>query len=80
MRAYSESLQLAMWQRERFTDPPCSAIVLEKVCEYLYYNERNKDAKDVPKMEIPMELSLELLIAGDFLNSKCIQSAPKALC
>lgn len=44
--------------------------MLEKVCEYLYYNERNKDAKDVPKMELPMELSLELLIAGDYLNSE----------
>ena len=45
-----------------------SALVLEKVCEYFYYNEKNKDAKDVPDMDIPTELSLELLIAADYLD------------
>ncbi|GAM85101.1 hypothetical protein ANO11243_031040 [Dothideomycetidae sp. 11243] len=44
------------------------AIVLEKVCQYLYYNEKNKDAKDVPDMDLPAELSLELLMAADYLN------------
>jgi transcription elongation factor B subunit 1 len=43
--------------------------VLEKVCEYFYYNEKMKDAKDVPDMELPLELSLELLMAADYLNS-----------
>ncbi|KAL9127524.1 MAG: hypothetical protein Q9217_003612 [Psora testacea] len=37
-----------------------SSIVLEKVCEYLYYNLKYKDVKDVPDMEIPPELCLEL--------------------
>jgi hypothetical protein len=45
-----------------------SGVVLEKVCEYLYYNEKHKDAKDVPDMEIPPELCLELLMASDYLD------------
>ena len=45
-----------------------SGLVLEKVCEYFYYNEKYKDAKDVPDMDIPTELSLELLIAADYLD------------
>lgn len=47
-----------------------SAIVLEKVCEYLYYHEKHKDAKDVPEPDIPAELSLELLMAADYLNGE----------
>ena len=42
--------------------------MLEKVCEYLYYNEKHKDSKDVPDMDIPTELCLELLMAADYLN------------
>ena len=48
----------------------CSGVVLEKVCEYLYYNLKNKDQKDVPDMEIPPELCLELLMAADYLNGE----------
>jgi transcription elongation factor B subunit 1 len=47
-----------------------SGVILEKVCEYLYYHETHKDAKDVPDMEIPPELCLELLMAADFLNGE----------
>jgi transcription elongation factor B subunit 1 len=43
-------------------------MVLEKVCEYLYYNEKHKDARDVPDMDIPPELCLELLMAADYLG------------
>lgn len=46
-----------------------SGVVLEKVCEYFYYNERNKDARDVPDMDIPPELCLELLVAADYLST-----------
>ncbi|KZF19413.1 POZ domain-containing protein [Xylona heveae TC161] len=46
-----------------------NGIVLEKVCEYFYYNEKNKDARDVPDMDIPPELCLELLMAADYLNT-----------
>jgi transcription elongation factor B subunit 1 len=38
------------------------------VCEYLYYNQKHAESKDVPDMEIPPELCLELLIAADYLN------------
>ncbi|KAF1349055.1 BTB/POZ protein [Delphinella strobiligena] len=47
-----------------------NGLVLEKVCEYFYYNEKMKDAKDVPDMEIPAELCLELLMAADYLNGE----------
>ncbi|RMZ77722.1 hypothetical protein DV738_g4250, partial [Chaetothyriales sp. CBS 135597] len=46
-----------------------SGIVLEKVVEYLYYNEQHKDSTGVPDMEIPSELCLELLMAADFLDT-----------
>ena len=45
-----------------------SGVVLEKVCEYLYYNLKHKDQKDVPDMEISPELCLELLMAADYLD------------
>jgi len=45
-----------------------SGAVLEKVCEYLYYHDKYCYEKDVPEMEIPAELCLELLIASDYLN------------
>ncbi|TVY87823.1 Elongin-C [Lachnellula willkommii] len=46
-----------------------SGIVLEKVAEYFYYNYRNRNREDVPDMEIPPELCLELLMAADFLDT-----------
>ncbi|SMQ54047.1 unnamed protein product [Zymoseptoria tritici ST99CH_1A5] len=45
-----------------------NGLVLEKVCEYLYYNEKNRDAKNVPDMDLPTELCLEILMAADYLN------------
>lgn len=45
-----------------------SGLVLEKVCEYFYYNEKNREAKDVPEMDFPSELCLELLMAADYLD------------
>jgi hypothetical protein len=49
-----------------------SGIVLEKVAEYFYYNWRNRDAIDVPDMDIPPELCLELLMAADYLDSEFV--------
>lgn len=46
-----------------------SGTILEKVCEYFYYNEKYRDATDVPDMEIPPELALELLMIADFLHT-----------
>jgi hypothetical protein len=51
-----------------------SGVVLEKVCEYMYYNEKHKDAKDVVDLDVPPELSLELLMAADYLDSKCLDT------
>lgn len=42
--------------------------MLEKVCEYLYYNEKHKDSTNVADMDIPPELCLELLMAADYLS------------
>ncbi|KAL3421968.1 transcriptional elongation regulator (elongin c) [Phlyctema vagabunda] len=46
-----------------------NGIVLEKVAEYFYYNHKNRNREDVPDMEIPPELCLELLMAADFLDT-----------
>jgi len=43
-------------------------VVLEKICEYLYFNNRYTGMTNVPDMEIPPELSLELALAADFLD------------
>ncbi|MCJ1422963.1 Transcription elongation factor B (SIII), polypeptide 1 (15kDa, elongin C), partial [Sticta canariensis] len=45
-----------------------SGAILEIVCEYLYFNEKTKDEIDVPDMDFPSELCLELLMAADFLQ------------
>ncbi|KAM0716165.1 hypothetical protein Q7P37_008679 [Cladosporium fusiforme] len=45
-----------------------NGLVLEKVCEYFYYNEKHKNSKDVPDIDVPAELCLELLMAADYLN------------
>lgn len=44
-----------------------NGVVLEKVVEYFYYNEKHRDSIGVPDMDIPTELCLELLSAGDYL-------------
>lgn len=44
------------------------ATLLQRVCEYLCFHDKYKDAADVPDFEFPVELSLELLIAADFLH------------
>jgi len=46
--------------------------VLEKVCEYLLYNERYQGQKGVPDMDVPPELCLELLMAADYLDGKLL--------
>lgn len=51
--------------------PNISGVLLEKVCEYLYFNVKYKNKTGVPPFEIPPELALELLVVADFLDSKC---------
>lgn len=46
-----------------------SGVVLEKVCEYFCYHEKNKNQLNVPDMDIPPELCLELLMAADYLDT-----------
>ncbi|KAJ4404079.1 elongin C [Gnomoniopsis sp. IMI 355080] len=55
-----------------------SSMVLEKVAEYLIYWYRYKDQEDVPDMEIPVELCLEILDAAEYLqmDSKSLSSSP----
>jgi hypothetical protein len=45
-----------------------SGVVLEKVCEYLYFNDRYQEMTNVPDMDIPPEISLEMALAADFLD------------
>ena len=43
-------------------------MVLEKVAEYFNYWYKYRNQQDVPEMEIPVELCLELLMAADYLG------------
>ncbi|KAI0384860.1 POZ domain-containing protein [Hypomontagnella monticulosa] len=45
-----------------------TGVVLEKIVEYFHYWYKNQGREDVPDMEIPVELCLELLMAADFLG------------
>ncbi|KAI1977602.1 elongin C [Ophidiomyces ophidiicola] len=54
---------------------PPSGVILEKVCEYFLYHLKHKGQADVPDMEIPPELCLELLMAADYLDS-CVTAHP----
>jgi hypothetical protein len=56
----------------KWADKYDSGAVLEKVCEYLYYNQKHAESKDVPDMEIPPELCLELLLAADYLDGEVV--------
>jgi hypothetical protein len=54
----------------------CSAPVLEKVLQYLMYATKYRDQIDVPDMELPPEMSLEIALAADFLD--CTDSIPQS--
>nr|CAG8556051.1 3050_t:CDS:2 [Entrophospora candida] len=49
-----------------------SAVVLEKVCQYLYYKLRfqnsERDISDIPTFNIDPYMALELLMVADFLQ------------
>jgi hypothetical protein len=45
------------------------AIILEKVCKYLYYKvEYSNTTQEIPEFAIEPEISMELLNAADFLD------------
>jgi elongin-C len=45
-----------------------SSVVLDKVVDYFHYWYRFRYADDVPDMDIPVEICLELLAAADYLG------------
>ncbi|KAK9480793.1 BTB/POZ protein [Lipomyces japonicus] len=56
-------------RENRVVLPNISGILLEKVCEYLYYNLKNASNPGViPEFDVPPELALELLVASDYLD------------
>ncbi|KAI1305429.1 BTB/POZ protein [Xylaria venustula] len=52
----------------RCTFEEINGVVLEKVAEYFQYWYKHKESVNVPDMDIPVELCLELLQAADFLG------------
>ncbi|KND00445.1 elongin C [Spizellomyces punctatus DAOM BR117] len=45
------------------------AVILEKVCKYLYYKVRyTNSTSEIPDFVIEPEIALELLMAADFLD------------
>ncbi|CAG8797786.1 22632_t:CDS:2 [Gigaspora margarita] len=45
------------------------AVILEKVCQYLYYKDRyNNSTSEIPQFNIDPTIALELLMAADFLD------------
>ncbi|KAK2071892.1 hypothetical protein P8C59_006279 [Phyllachora maydis] len=52
----------------RCSFPEISGQVLEKVVDYFLYWYKNRDKDDVPDMDIPVELCLEILMAADYLG------------
>ncbi|KAJ3063743.1 hypothetical protein HDU98_000465 [Podochytrium sp. JEL0797] len=56
-------------QQNEVTFRDIKAIVLERVCKYLYYKVRYTNTKDeIPEFQIDVEVALELLMAADFLD------------
>ncbi|KAI9503079.1 BTB/POZ protein, partial [Coemansia spiralis] len=49
--------------------PEIKGKVLEKICQYLMYKHRYADSVDrVPEFGFDLEMSLELLMAADYLD------------
>ncbi|KAL1886020.1 elongin C [Ceratocystis pirilliformis] len=61
--------------------PEISGIILDLIVDYFHYWFRWKDYDgDVPNMDIPVELCLELLVASDYLgldSSRQLATSPK---
>lgn len=45
-----------------------SGVVLEYIVQYMQYWYHFKDKEDVPDMDIPVDMCLEVLMAADFLR------------
>ncbi|KAH6562515.1 hypothetical protein BASA50_003049 [Batrachochytrium salamandrivorans] len=60
---FTESLQNEIQFRD------IKAIILEKVCRYLYYKVHYANTiQEIPEFPIEPEIALELLMASDFLD------------
>ncbi|KAK9454328.1 BTB/POZ protein [Dipodascopsis uninucleata] len=56
-------------KQNRVILPNISGVLLEKVCEYLYYNLKHQNNPGlIPEFDVPPEMALELLVASDFLD------------
>ncbi len=45
-----------------------SSHVLEAVVDYFHYWYRNREKEDVPDMDVPVEMLLELLMAANYFG------------
>ncbi|TPX31664.1 hypothetical protein SmJEL517_g05065 [Synchytrium microbalum] len=62
-RQFTESIQNEIRLRDM------KAIIVEKVCKYLYYKVKYSNAtSDIPPFPMENDLALELLMAADFLD------------
>ncbi|KAL2913310.1 elongin C [Polyrhizophydium stewartii] len=60
---FTESLQNEIQFRD------IKAVILERVCKYLYYKVRYTNVvQEIPEFVIEPEVALELLMAADFLD------------
>ncbi|KAK9471861.1 BTB/POZ protein [Dipodascopsis tothii] len=65
----SESSHFVEAKRNRVVLSNINGILLEKVCEYLYYNLKHQNNPgNIPEFDVPPEMVLELLVASDFLD------------
>ncbi|KAK9465826.1 BTB/POZ protein [Lipomyces arxii] len=56
-------------QQNRVNLTTINGVLLEKVCEYLYYNLKHKNNPgNIPEFDVPPEMALELLVASDYLD------------
>ncbi|KAI0403427.1 BTB/POZ protein [Xylaria palmicola] len=60
--------QFAEARTNRCVFEEINGIILEKVAEYFHYWYKYRETENVPDMDIPVELCLELLQAADFLG------------
>lgn len=65
---FLQLVNILVHDRKTRADRLASSGVLEKVVEYLIYWYRYQDKDDVPDMDIPVHMCLELLTAADYLG------------
>ncbi|KAK9463139.1 BTB/POZ protein [Lipomyces oligophaga] len=67
----SESSNFVEARQNRVELHGISGVLLEKVCEYLYYNLKHQNNPGTfPSFDVPPEMALELLVTADYLDGK----------